>query len=316
MFRTSQIHYVLYILLFIAGCKKDIGISPSETKSECDLWPSNGPSIGLNPIQTRDNTLNKYNGIFDPGNPDYFYYLIDQNPGIGQIQGILIRANIKTGIKQRLDSSIIGLPQLNKAGWFVYTKADLNLYKIKTNGDSLTQLTNDKNSLMPNWSYDNNFIYYIGTPGGIKLSQDGSIIDTSNFLPIVSSKISNRIFTTKKISGNTHIILKDLNDNSEKTICTNAPDGFYLIDNSDSYLFCYNDKSIHRINILTGSVELLITNCYRKEYSRLTITLNNNFIVASRYDRSLMNDNKTIYYEVNLFKINLDGSDPIPLNIP
>lgn len=140
----------IYILLIITGCKKDPKVSPYVPTSDCEPWPkSNGPTLGWNPTKTRDNSLNKYNCMYDPTNPNYFYYLIDQEPGIGQIKGVLIRVNLTTGEKLKLDSSIIGVPQINKSGWFVYTKGDLSLYKIKSNGDSLTKLTIGESALLP-----------------------------------------------------------------------------------------------------------------------------------------------------------------------
>ncbi len=153
---------LFYILLVFTGCKKDLKLSLNTPASDCEPWTTNGPVAGTNPTKTRDNSLNKYKTMYDPTNPNYFYYLIDQEPGIGQIEGLLIRVNLTAGEKIRLNSSIIGALQINKSGWLVYKKGDLNLYKIKTNGDSLTKLTFNENALFPTWSLDDNFIFYSG----------------------------------------------------------------------------------------------------------------------------------------------------------
>lgn len=321
MSRAVQIVYIFCILLFITGCKKDVAIPKSENTDECQSIPHPiGMSIGYQ-SQTRDNSLNKYNGIADPTNPNFFYYLIDHNPGIGQIQGILIRSNLMTGEKLRIDSSIIGLPQLNKKGWFVYTKGgSLNLFKIKSNGDSLTQLTNNGNSLLPFWSFDDNFVFYTGTPGIIKITSSGMPIDTiENKSCAGCFKNSNKILFGDYLGNMFRLVLKNLDDNSEKVLSYDAEGfGLCVFNNNDSDVFWNSSQGIYRLNILTNEKSLIVKKCpsiARIEYDRLYTSPLLNYLIVTRYDRKLIDD-KTIYYESNLYKINFDGSAPTLLNVP
>lgn len=149
------------------------------------------------------------------------------------------------------------------------------------------------------------------------MTKDGVIIDTMSFLPTAVSRISNKAASAVLVDDKIHLLLTDLNDNSVKTVSNNAPFGYYYIfDNTDTYIYCFGDKGVYKINVSTGESSFILSSCFRKEYARPTLTLNQNFIVASRYENTLLEDKITIYYEINLYKIPLDGSEPVPLNVP
>ncbi len=320
MFRFIQITSFFCILLILEGCKKDVAITIDKSTDECQSIPyPAGMALGYQ-YQTRDNILNKYNGMYDPSNPNYFYYLIDQKPGIGQIKGILVKVNLVTGEKIKLDSSIIGSPQINKSGWFTYFKSDWNVYKIKTSGDSLTKLTNDGDSKYPYWSYDDNYIFYLKSAGVIKMNKIGLVIDTlKNIYSVVYPfKNSNKILYGEAVGNQINLMLLNLDDFSKKLLSSSEDYGNLVFDNTDTFIYWRNQKGIYRLNISNGSVEELIKRCPnipRIEYDRLNISMNSNYIVATRYDRKLINEN-TIYYETNLYKLNLDGSNPVLIDIP
>lgn len=311
--------FIVCCFLFLSGCKKDpkIGVEP---KPDCEPFPyANSNPQGYNPTKSRDNSLNKYNGMYDPINANYFYYMIDQNPSITQVLGILIRLNLTTGEKLRLDSNIIVSPYLNKTGRFVYQKGDLNLYTIKSNGDSLKQITFNGYGDLGGWSYDSKYIFFTGTgvPGTIKINYNGQFTDTLKERVILSSIKNNKIIFATFENNSQKLFVKNLNDNSEYHLITNPPKSiFFLIDNTDTYLYLFGKNDVHRIEIATGKIEKILPSCFSKEYARPTFNFHKNKIVASRIDRTLMDDKKTIYYEINLYEISLDGKEVTKLELP
>jgi len=310
----KHIVFILSCTLLLVSCKKDTQIV-NEPKPECEPWPS---SWVLNPTKTRDNSLNRYCGMYDHVNTNYFYYLIDQNPSITQVLGILVRLNITTGEKLRLDSSIIGTPQLNKSGWFVYQKGDLKLYKIKSNGDSLTLLkTNDRFDAIC-WSYDDKFIFYADYEGLMQINKTGQTIDTLPFNGFLSSKITNKIVCSKILNNKYTAYFKNLDTQTETNITDNLPSAnAYFLNNNDTYLYCFGKDEIFRVETTSGSSEKILNNCrFNKEYAYPTLSLNRDKIVVTRYDRKLMDDKKTIYYEANLYEISLDGKEVKKLVLP
>lgn len=311
----KQFVFIICCLLLLTSCKKDtkIGVEP---KSDCEPFPDTGP-LGYNPTKSRDNSLNRYNGIYDPINPNYFYYLIDQNPGLMQVKGILVRLNLTTGEKLRLDSNIIVTPYLNKTGWFAYRKGDLNIYKIKTNGDSLTKLTLNGGGDLSGWSYNDKYIFITGGSGTLKINASNLHVDTLDISVGLSSRISNKVICGRWNNNLTEIYLKNLDDNSEKSIYINVPKhNFALIDNTDTFLFLFGLNDVYRIEIATGKLEKILPSCFSREYARPTFNFHKNKIVASRIDRTLMDDKKTIYYEINLYEISLDGKQVTKLELP
>ena len=61
---------------------------------------------------------------------------------------------------------MISAPSWGKNGWILLNLRDQNVYKIKENGDSLTQLTFSSSNFCPIWKYDGTEFCYRSNPTG------------------------------------------------------------------------------------------------------------------------------------------------------
>lgn len=303
--KNIQVIFLFCSLIFL-GCKKDPEII--KPTSNCIPLP-NEPKGGWN--YKIDYTLNKFNGFADPNNPNFAYYLIDRDPTIpGYTSGILVKMDLTTHTKMLLDSMIISPTlQLNKFGWLVYSKIDLNIYIIKTNGDSLKQLTFNGNNTYPYWDYTGNNIFFISGNGYYKISKNGAFIDTLENGFLFPSKISNKILGVNIVNNQSHLILKNLDDNSTKILNNSGGYLFAFFDNTDEYAYWYNKKGLYKTNISTLQTDLILQSCEREEYGNFILNMNSNYIYATKYIRTPLNESD-LYTERNLYKINMDGSNP------
>lgn len=74
--------------------------------------------------------------------------------------------------------------QWSANGWLVFTRSDLQIWKVKANGDSLTQLTFAGNNTYPTWNMPGNKILFQRylSPGSvfITMDQQGNQLDMSD----------------------------------------------------------------------------------------------------------------------------------------
>jgi hypothetical protein len=159
--------------------------------------------------------------IYDKQDKNVIYYMTRE---AGRQIGTLWRYNRELKVKTHLDDGLLGNIDINTKGWLVYDKMDWNIYKMKTNGDSLTRLTNDGNSKFPLFTADGNSVYYIYdiSPVGIvyKLNGKGIKIDSLKNINSRVYQVKNYIYYLRLVSNMFYLIQRDLNTSVEKTILT------------------------------------------------------------------------------------------------
>jgi hypothetical protein len=312
---------IFVFVAFLFSCKKDTPIPSSSSEDTCTL--SGAPATGW-VIESRNSVLNLYNGFSDPLGSNYLYYLFDryQTQSTNGSWGILCKVDLVTGTKIKLDSSVIGIPQINQHGWITYYKLDQNIYKIKTNGDSLTKLTNDNNNMQPYWNYSGNYIYFAKSSGSIEtivMNENGITIDTvKNVNGLLNhSKISNKAILTKFSNNQAQLFLHDLSNSSDKLLCSLTNNNFQspVFDNTDAYIYWTDNDGLKRVNVSTLAVDLLFKKCQRQEFYNFTLAFNANTFVATKTTRNAKSSS-TLYVQTDLYKLNLDGSNPQIINVP
>ena len=154
----------LIFILFHASCQKTPPIiEPENITEDCvplgngwREWP--GYIYGL------------HKPSFNPNNPDEFI-CIEQKAGLR-----LIKYNLKT--KERkvvtdgrisMSAGVTGIPDWGVNDWILFEITREGMFKIKSNGDSLTRLTTRK------WWY-----YYSWNPDGKYYIHDGIICNAQN----------------------------------------------------------------------------------------------------------------------------------------
>lgn len=172
--------------------------------------------------------------------------------------------------------------QINKNGWLIYEKIDLNIYKIKTNGDSLTQLTTKGNYLFPSWSEDGKYIFYtdnyFGRPGKsiIQAYANGVIVDTLENVG-QASKIHSRshYYYFADFDGKDFSIAQlDLNTGLRRTIVSKENNmgsdiGYCYTDLANENLYWYSYTGLYRTNLQTLRTVRLINGGYHSKNNLL-----------------------------------------------
>ncbi|MCF8429923.1 MAG: hypothetical protein K9G64_07295 [Bacteroidia bacterium] len=156
--------FYLALLLFVFACEKDSNIEQPIINSHCipqengPIIPKyKGPGFGFEIVH-----LDSFNYTVPYSNPnnknEFVYFVYDyklNNSGI-YIYNILTKQKslvLETDLraKKRYPQSDI---RWSRKGWLIFADFDNNIYKIKPNGDSLTQLTYSRSNFVPEWNLE------------------------------------------------------------------------------------------------------------------------------------------------------------------
>lgn len=189
--------------------------------------------------------------------------------------------NLATKERKFLADQLLDNAYANRRGWVTFSKLDWNVYKIKLNGDSLTQLTFDRNSFYPKWDYTDTAIYFFNEQKNqsVKIAQSGRRLDSTNsggYFQGISRHQNLRAYSLPYQGSVTDygIYIMDMSTKTE-TLLTHGGleqtfDGF-CFDNNDEYIYGLNDSAIMRININTKVSELFSKYCPNYSFGRLHI---------------------------------------------
>lgn len=182
------------------------------------------------------------------------------------------------------------LPNLHAKGWMIFSKPDKNIYKIKLNGDSLSQITSGGLYANPQWDPSGNYFYCyqqttsLSVSYLLKLTSNGQTIASypSLYPNSVPSKTPDKMYVLNVINNRMVVILKHLVNQSEKLITTSGlpltgdqNDFFHLsIDPKEEYLYWSNSKGILRCNLSNLQVDTLFKNCSSITYLNPMISEN------------------------------------------
>lgn len=161
----------ILVLAALSNCKKDVSFS-------CIPIPTSKSIFGWN--YASDSNFNEAPS-YNPNNSNKFAFLQQTTKGT-----TLCTYDIKSNIILKLyTGNIFYKPDWGITDWILF---DVNndVYKIKSNGDSLTQITTGGISCNPKWNPDaSKFIYNLfagsGYNGTLVSSANGNIIDSLDF---------------------------------------------------------------------------------------------------------------------------------------
>lgn len=214
-----------------------------------------------------------------------------------------------------------GYPFWSRNGWILLNGMDWNVYMIRPNGDSLTQVTFTNHCLKPCWNYDGSRIIYR---------------DNSNPIP--------KYVSLDPISGTKHMIHEDfLSSNANWSIYPETVIGFafdyffrynllnsqkdtldinispntymtYTVLDSSQIVLCYDDK-VELLNYETGTAKRILINCDARRYSGARFDRKNAKLYFFKMEKELVEDN-LIQVKQGIVRMNLDGSGEEPVMLP
>lgn len=217
------------------------------------------------------------------------------------------------------DPKLVSLPEISSNGWLLLTLSDSQIWKVKTDGDSLTQLTYGGINANFTWSPNaDSFIYSTTMLTGIYQTliadKNGNTIHTfpehlivkkptwsadGNFIAYVEEN-SMDISIVYTDSWKIENIIKTSGeyDNNEAVLDIEIyPDSKYILWSTETEL--------RKTDISTGHTEVLSSTCDSKSFSIFDISVDGSFIITRRVfyemfgDNNVMLSSKFFLYDAN-----------------
>lgn len=261
-----KFHLIILILVILSFfcCKKDKNVYPGGGYSSpeyvfiCDTLPQDPVTGWIDTTANKDKDVQKI--LYNPLTSNEVIYVVKSKNYYSE----MYLFNKQTKIAKSIDKSIYTMPSINKYGWLTYCKANYQVYKIKFNGDSLTQLTTISGNF-PRWDYTGDNILYTQNGFGssphkvIKMNKFGVKLDSLIYQALLgASTKSNKI-----LGWNTsnQLFLKDLDTGIETILKTGDYNYICSFDNNDENIYWNGNKGIFKLNLNTLKEDTLVKMC-------------------------------------------------------
>jgi hypothetical protein len=196
-----------------------------------------------------------------------------------------------------------------------------NIWIVKSNGDSLTQLTLDGNNYNPNWSYDASSIYcgkVVNVQGsqqkiGVVMDISGVIKDSlSSWGPANTNHPKYSIYVGPDLGPNLiGLSIRDVKMDTSGVVATFNPShncyGFDWL-NDETIIWSKYD-GVYLTNIKSGNTSFLFENCDNKIYNDLTFHPQNGKVIFVKTIYEFVKKKDLIEISDYLVQMNPDGSD-------
>jgi hypothetical protein len=274
---------LISILLISSACRKDIGRLKNETVDSDSIASINVDTdtadfrclpLDSMPSIWKDTTTNEANNVrfwqYNPSNINEIIYIAN----VAQLW-IYDRTN---SIRKHLADNVMFFPSVNRSGWIAFGTLNFQIFKIKTNGDSLTLLSSS-GGVEPKWDRSDTMLYYFKESASpnpnqlIKINSYGNLINSYDIGSRGTgfSKISNKIAYLKYDSKNLLAAFQKELPNSNDQFLINTSSSSITFDNSDQFLFFDNDAGISVFNSTTKKLEIIAKNCINYQFGSSTV---------------------------------------------
>lgn len=299
----KEIFSIIIILLTFLACEKD-KLSP---ESHCEEIP---------PLQVNTqgasyqwtNTSRLYgHASFNPNNPNQFVYRTLNDEGEFE----MIIYDLVTKEKNSIHSGLIAYFQWGAKDWILFNTPEFKLHIIKSNGDSLTQITDDR-AVAAHWNITGDKILYEVVTGGqntgIIIDINGNPLDTTSFAPGNHSSWQHDSLsvTTGYIGvniGNPYTgQINTVHEVGEDFYRTGGADWI----NSEEVIWSYIE-GIFKTNIITGETTLLKETCNGRLFFNPTTSVDGK-VIFKQVDYKLTSDTGG-ETRTSLFMMNVDGTE-------
>lgn len=307
----TLIHSLIFVSLIILSCnKKDNSpetvnppvTNPPDTNSICKNLPPTPKPFGWQDTLT-DEEKNVNTFFYNPLNADELVYVVN-----GTIFGgfnKLYKYNIPSQSSVLLGYNINFTPRVNQFGWITYSDVNSDVWRVKINGDSSIQFTNNQLSDNPQWDYSGKYIYFFQKPKGIYTSQivkanlDGSYAKVFPAdLPYIACFHKSDKLLYLEIKNNTHVnlILKDIENPSETVLLSDVREitpgentfNNLCVDNEDENFFWSNSIGIFSCNLTSLKIDTLFKNCPTVSYNNPIISSKPNELYYTQHLKSAL----------------------------
>jgi len=303
-FSACILIFIMVYFIILNGCKKD---SPIKDTSDCiPIPPYNQVGFGYDYI-TEPCIFRR--PFFNPNNDNEFLY-VTTCAGVTNIMKYNLLDKSKTQIWSGAPWS---RPRWGKKDFILFGRNDANIYRIKSNGDSLTQLTSLGNIHHPNWNINGDkFLAFTEASNLYSFIFDlnGNLIDTIDFGFTNECTFQNPNYIVSNNSDN--VMFYNLNTNSiEYQI-----DYSYLNSNGGGSIFWLNNSEVifshtnglNKLSIPSLKNHNFKNSCNSKQYSTGDINSSKTKMIWASSNLKYVN-NSTLIFKSRINIMNVDGSD-------
>ncbi len=319
MSEKKKILFYIFLIVAVASCVKKTIPVPVDSDCANFSYAGGGISAGTNLVNWPgiDTTYNT--PCFNPNNSNEIIY----------VQGVvssgstyIVKRNLTTKSETNIVAGVWRKPDWSSKDWIVFNHADNQVWKIKSNGDSLTLLTSDMlGGHNPVWSPDGNKISFIKEISSKRYNMVvdpiGNPLDTIPYFAFYLTKWSQNGLYLAALSldhtnvtyanVNTHQIFQPTNNtNSTNTVFL---DGITWTPDSQFLIWC-SAQGIFKTNIATKETVKIKNACDSKYYTAISVSPDGKKIIANRIDQKFVSA-ETIYIKSGLSLMNIDGSNEV-----
>lgn len=296
------------VFIGVFSCEKpthsDIECQPIEIQTPCSNCPeyvNNGAAYG--------------SPYFNPNNPNEFLYAGSKESDRGIIKYNILDKTHQVIYKLTDEYTIASRAKWNNNDWILLVlKKDLNfnIWKIKSNGDSLTQLTFTNKCFDPEWNLSGDkFVYELGYTSptiSIIADENGQTLDTIQGGTPYSWQ-HDSLGLTSGIPGISYF-----------TLGNGIPTRLYYVLSEDNILYAMNaiwinneeiiwpnSTGIYKININTEQIEKIKETCENRVYIHSAYSPISNKLIFTRLDREQVGP-QTIQNTTRIVMMNTDGT--------
>ena len=307
-------------VLLVAGCShsKEEAAAPP-----CDCPALPNPGIGLGPRVTGADTSYDY-PCFNPRNPrEVVFYRVERNNFTNYG---LYTANLDTHQKRfiRLGNEFGLQVRWGPTGWIALSMGS-QIWKLKANGDSLTQLTFGTPHYQPQWSPDGQRLVCRepDSPGGplIIIDKNGRKLTTLNGFPTQYceswSPDGTRLLVRYGTFGQDYGLgVYDLATNRVDLVApSNVPNsslgdlnGAAWLPDSRNVIWA-SGTGIYATDTQTRQTQQLHTGCDTRIYLNPDVSADGRSILVRRVDQKSIDNGQGVYQESNLWLMDIDGGN-------
>jgi hypothetical protein len=280
----KQTFAILFLIVSISACDKKTPPPVVETPPPVvvDSQPSIYTCEKLPPAPNifgwRDSTTDANKNIntfmFNPANPNEMLLVVN-----GDITGFnkMYYYHIPTKTSRYIAAASHFPPSVNKFGWVVFSTLANDIYKIKINGDSLTQLTFGYNTKDVKWDVSQKHIYYFQAAFNSVPTQILKATDKGFTLTNLKADLPNFAMFNKseqiifqKINGTqVTLIQRNMVTQEERNLITGPYDSKaelshfdnITLDNEDKNFYWSNALGVFKCELSTLITDTLFKNC-------------------------------------------------------
>ena len=304
-------YFLLFILL--ASCSKD----DDKLTQTCEDFPESQSVIGYKIINKPNAT---YAPSFNPNNTQEFCFGRNVHTPDGNYNIDLWKVNLVNWRQQKLGDAFWGEPDWGKNGWILFNRPGNQIYKIKSNGDSLTHLPFPDVCFNPRWNNaTGSLLHNISdhpTSSAVERSADGQNVqyvqsrklhyfiispDGSKLVSAPSGSPYSTFYLFNYPSLN-EMVLGEMDGTKGEAV------GFKAWHPDNLHVFWTCRKGLFKTNVATKQTWQLKTGCDSRSYQAIDISPDGKTIAVTRHDVKLIEENM-LEAEISIYLMDINGNN-------